>query len=162
MEGKKRRFLYCQHNKNEIMEERWPSLHSWKIGLLRGHSRPEGIVWSFAQMLILMCGSSHLSIRRLGQHDEQCAVPSGGLCLGEPVPEGPCAGLGDGYSAFFLCSWTEPSGCQDAVYIEQPSSSPKKPHFSRLCTVVAVKPGANDYSSLDWVSSVMTSGIWNR
>ena len=63
--------------------------------------------------------------------------------------KGHLLGLRDGDSAFFLRSWTEPSGCRDAVYVEQPSSSPKKPHFSRLCTVVAVKPGASDYSSLD-------------
>lgn len=37
----------------------WSPLHYWKIGLLKGHSRPEGIVQSFVQMVISVFSLSY-------------------------------------------------------------------------------------------------------
>lgn len=37
----------------------WSPLHYWKIGLLKGYSRPEGIVGSFVQMVILVFSLSY-------------------------------------------------------------------------------------------------------
>lgn len=78
--------------------------------------------------------------------------------------KGHLLGLVMGYPSSLLVRLTDRASlnCRDAVYTGQPPSLPEKPSFSGLCKDAAMKPGANDLSSLPSASSVTIQGIWNR